>query len=77
MTKTRRPPSTFAFKATYWLANAFIWNWLLLPLLPLAETLKVEVAVRREFSHAHVSAYYIVTLAWLVIAALCYPFWQG
>ena len=27
-------------QASYWVANTFIWNWLLLPALPLAELLK-------------------------------------
>jgi len=32
------------FKDSYWIANGFIWDWLLLPVLPLGEVLKQDVA---------------------------------
>jgi hypothetical protein len=31
-------------KDSYWIANGFIWDWLLLPVLPLGEVLKQDVA---------------------------------
>ena len=31
-------------QGSYWVANTFIWNWLLLPILPLADLIKQDVA---------------------------------
>ena len=35
-------------QGTYWVANNFIWGWLLLPVLQLGELIKQEVAADRE-----------------------------
>ena len=32
-------------QGSYWVANTFIWSWLLLPILPLADLVKQDVAV--------------------------------
>ena len=31
-------------QGSYWVANTFIWNWLLLPILPLNELIKQDIA---------------------------------
>ena len=31
-------------QGSYWVANTFIWNWLLLPILPLSELIKQDIA---------------------------------
>ena len=31
-------------QGSYWVANTFIWNWLLLPILPLSDLIKQDIA---------------------------------
>ena len=38
-------------QGTYWVANGFIWGWLLLPFYPLSELLKQDVAGRTIIDH--------------------------
>ena len=53
-------------QGTYWIANGFIWGWLLLPLLPLADLLK------RDAAGAGVTDHREKTFAYFGIAAgLC------
>lgn len=57
-------------QGTYWVANNFIWGWLLLPVLQLGELIKQEVAAERENIRKNTLGYFGVTgfiaILWLV-----------
>lgn len=56
----------------YWLANNFIWKWLLLLFLPLAELLKQEVSCRARVTSAH----WDILPAYLVLSAILFVIWM-
>jgi hypothetical protein len=65
---------------SYWLANSFIWDWLLLPILPLTEVLKQDVATLAGGSGPiphwqKMAAYFLLTLAIILIWAVTIPAW--
>lgn len=63
----------------YWIANNFIWKWLLLLFLPLAELLKQEVSCRARVPSAHLQilpAYFMLSLALFVVWLLTMPGWR-
>ena len=45
-------------QGTYWIASGFIWGWLLLPLFPLADLLKRDVAGTPMIDHRQKTAAY-------------------
>jgi len=53
-------------QGAYWVANGFIWGWLLLPLFPLADLLKRDVAGMPVIDHREKTAAYFV-----IVAGLC------
>lgn len=63
-------------QGTYWVANNFIWGWLLLPVLQLGELIKQEVATHRENIRRNSLGYFGITV---VISALWFasiPVWK-
>ena len=67
-------------QGTYWVANNFIWGWLLLPIIQLGELIKQEVAVDKENVRKNTFGYFVITLGicvlWLVFIPLYKPFMQ-
>ena len=65
-------------QGTYWVANNFIWGWLLLPVLQLGELVKQEVAADKENICRNSLGYFgltvIITTLWLVSIPLWKPF---
>lgn len=65
-------------QGTYWVANNFIWGWLLLPTLQLGELIKQEVARDREAARKNTLGYLAITgitaAIWLVSIPLWRPF---
>ncbi|MBE6625081.1 MAG: multidrug transporter [Ruminococcaceae bacterium] len=65
-------------QGTYWVANNFIWGWLLLPVLQLGELIKQEVATDKENIRRNSLGYFGITGAisalWLVSIPLWKPF---
>ena len=65
-------------QGTYWVANNFIWGWLLLPVLQLSELIKQEVATDKENIRRNSLGYFgitvIVSLLWLVSMPAWKPF---
>ena len=65
-------------QGTYWVANNFIWSWLLLPVLQLGELIKQEVAVDRENIHGNALGYFAITAmisaSWFATIPLWKPF---
>lgn len=65
-------------QGTYWVANNFIWGWLLLPVLQLGELIKQETSSDAENIRQNTPGYFLVTflvsLLWLVTIPLYKPF---
>ena len=63
-------------QGTYWVANNFIWGWLLLPVIQLGELIKQEVSTDKENVRRNSLGYFSITA---VIAALWFvsiPTWK-
>lgn len=63
-------------QGTYWVANNFIWGWLLLPVIQLGELIKQEVASDKEAIRRNTLGYFGITA---VVAALWFitiPLWK-
>lgn len=65
-------------QGTYWVANNFIWGWLLLPVLQLGELIKQEVAADRENIRRNSLGYFgitaVISALWFVSIPLWKPF---
>jgi Na+-driven multidrug efflux pump len=67
-------------QGTFWVANGFIWGWMLLPILTLGELIKKETSESDENISRKTMGYFIVTtiivVVWLVTIPLWRPFLQ-
>ena len=65
-------------QGTYWVANSFIWSWLLLPVLQLGELIKQEVASDKDNIRKNSLGYFsltaIISLLWFISIPLWKPF---
>ena len=65
-------------QGTYWVANNFIWGWLLLPVLQLGELIKQEVASDQDHIRQNTLGYFgitaIVSALWFVSISGWKPF---
>lgn len=65
-------------QGTYWVANNFIWGWLLLPVLQLGELIKQEVATDKENIRRNSLGYFgitaIISSLWFVSIPVWKPF---
>ncbi|MBR2897732.1 MAG: hypothetical protein IKC04_07610, partial [Oscillospiraceae bacterium] len=65
-------------QGTYWVANNFIWSWLLLPILQLGELIKQEISSDRKNLRQNTLAYFAITsiicLLWLIGIPVWRPF---
>ena len=63
----------------YWIANGFIWNWLLLPVLALTEMLKQDVSTNHpeEKYRLITPMYAIISLFILLLWAITAPGWYA
>ncbi len=65
-------------QGTYWVANNFIWGWLLLPINQLAELIKQETAKDEKAVKENTPGYLFLTtvtcMAWIVLIPLYKPF---
>ncbi len=65
-------------QGTYWVANNFIWGWLLLPVIQLGELIKEEVAEDRDNVKKNTPGYFVMTgiicLVWFISIPLWKPF---
>lgn len=66
---------------SYWVANTFIWSWLLLPALPLGDVIKQDVANSKNEVQSHLvrlSASYwflvCIIILWMITCPAWYPF---
>jgi len=67
-------------QGTYWVANNFIWGWLLLPVLQLGELIKQETAKDESAVKNNTKGYFgitgIICVLWVVLIPLYKPFMQ-
>lgn len=67
-------------QGTYWVANNFIWGWMLLPITQLGELIKQETAKDQNAVKNNTLGYFTITavacLIWVVTIPLYKPFMQ-
>lgn len=63
-------------QGTYWVANNFIWGWLLLPILQLGELIKREVATDENAVKNNTLGYFAVTAIICVLWCITIPLWK-
>ncbi len=63
-------------QGTYWVANNFIWGWLLLPILQLGELIKRETATDENAVKNNSFGYFVITLAICVLWCVSIPLWK-
>ncbi len=63
-------------QGTYWVANNFIWGWLLLPVLQLGELIKRETATDENAIKNNSLGYFVITLAICVLWCTTIPLWK-
>lgn len=65
-------------QGTYWVANSFIWGWLLLPVIQLGELIKQEVATNSDNVKRNTLGYFTITLfislGWILLIPIYKPF---
>lgn len=60
----------------YWVANSFIWSWLLLPVTQLGELIKQEVATGPEMMRRRAIGYFKLTAVICGLWILFIPLWK-
>lgn len=67
-------------QGTYWVANNFIWGWLLLPITQLGELIKQETSTNKDAVKNNSIGYFFMTLIiviiWCVLIPAYKPFMQ-
>lgn len=65
-------------QGTYWVANNFIWGWLLLPITQLAELIKQETSKDESAVKENTPGYFFITtvicVLWFVLILVYKPF---
>ena len=64
-------------QGNYWVANSFIWGWLLLPALALSELVKREVGEDVKNIARNTKGYFSLGLIFVAIWCITIPFWQS
>lgn len=65
-----------AEQGNYWIANNFIWQWLLLPGLALADLVKKEVGENRENIRNKTFGYILLVSVFAVLWLISIPLWK-
>lgn len=63
-------------QGTYWVANNFIWGWLLLPALQLGELIKQETSESKEKIRTNTPGYFAVTAVIVAVWILTIPLYK-
>ena len=67
-------------QGTYWVANSFIWGWLLLPITQLGELIKQETSTNKDAVKNNTLGYFAITgiaiVVWCIFIPLYKPFMQ-
>lgn len=62
---------------TYWVANQFIWGWLLLPVLALGKLVTQDAATSNGLSQVRVQSYLWLTVGIILVWGVTSPMWSG
>ncbi|MGV1717909.1 MATE family Na+-driven efflux transporter [Vibrio furnissii] len=62
---------------TFWVANQFIWGWLLLPVLTLGQLVKQDAATNDGLTSERVNSYLWITLGIVAVWMLTAPLWNS
>ena len=65
-----------AEQGNYWVANNFIWGWLLLPVLQLGELIKQETAIDKDNIRKNSLGYFGLTAIISALWFISIPFWK-
>lgn len=63
-------------QGTYWVANNFIWGWLLLPIIQLGELIKQEVSKSKESIKDNTLGYFTITIVICFLWIICIPLYK-
>ena len=63
-------------QGTYWVANNFIWGWLLLPVVQLGELIKQEISTERKNIQRNSLGYLFITVIICLLWFLSVPVWK-
>lgn len=63
-------------QGTYWVANNFIWGWLLLPVTQLAELIKQETAKNADAVKQNTRGYFAITTVICALWFVTIPLWR-
>ena len=63
-------------QGTYWVANNFIWGWLLLPVLQLGELIKREVSTNKSAVQQNTLGYFGITTITCLLWCATIPLWK-
>lgn len=63
-------------QGTYWVANNFIWGWLLLPVLQLGELIKQEIATDKDNIQRNTLGYFSITVVICALWFISIPLWK-
>ena len=63
-------------QGTYWVANRFIWGWLLLPIIQLGELIKKEISVDKSNIKSNTLGYFVLTTIICVSWVISIPLWK-
>ena len=61
-------------QGNYWIANTFIWGWLLIPISALTEVIRSDC--KEEYKNLKQSNYYIISSIIVILWALSVPLWM-
>ena len=64
-------------QGTYWVANNFIWGWLLLPVLQLGELIKKDVATDKKCIQNNTLGYITITVIISGFWLISIPLWKA
>lgn len=63
-------------QGTYWIANNFIWGWLLLPVLQLGELIKQEISTNNDNIRKNSLGYFCITIFIAILWFVSIPIWK-
>jgi Na+-driven multidrug efflux pump len=63
-------------QGAYWVANNFIWSWLLLPALALGDLIKKEVAENKNNIQTKTLGYIVITVIFTILWLVSIPVWK-
>ena len=63
-------------QGVYWVANSFIWGWLLLPVVQLGELIKQEISADHKNLQKNTKGYFAITGLICVLWGITIPLWK-